>query len=92
MAQKWLIEHFWQSSVDGALAAVDVLDLPGDEWGVLQIEDASTISSMGVRITPSATALARMPRSAYSMASDLTAALRPPLVDDANTEGTLELA
>jgi hypothetical protein len=34
----------------------------------------------------------RMPRPAYSMASDLVTAFRPPSVSDANADGTAELA
>ena len=41
---------------------------------------------------PGATALTRMPRDAYSMASDLVAAASPPLVSAASTEGVLESA
>lgn len=41
---------------------------------------------------PNATALERIPRPAYSIASDLVAALRPPLVSEASTEGTCERA
>lgn len=41
---------------------------------------------------PGATAFTRMPRLAYSIASDLVAALRPPLVSDASTEGTPDIA
>ena len=95
--------------MSGALAAVDVQDLAGDERRVLQIQDgvddivdvahpAERMQAgeggvrlrgcMGVRMTPRATALARMPRSAYSMASDLVTALRPPLVSDASADGT----
>ena len=37
---------------------------------------------------PGATAFTRMPRLAYSIASDLVAASRPPLVRDASTDGT----
>ena len=37
---------------------------------------------------PSATALTRIPRDAYSTASDLVAAFSPPLVSDASAEGT----
>ena len=33
-----------------------------------------------------------MPREAYSMASDLVAEARPPLVSEVKTEGALELA
>ena len=33
---------------------------------------------------PGETALTRMPRDAYSIASDLVAALRPPLVSEAS--------
>ena len=39
-----------------------------------------------------ATAFTRMPPFAYSIASDLVAAARPPLVSDANTAGTPEIA
>ena len=41
---------------------------------------------------PRATALERMPRPAYSTASALVTAFSPPLVSDANAEGTAELA
>ncbi len=41
---------------------------------------------------PGETALARMPRFAYSMASERVAAARPPLVSEANTDGTLGTA
>ena len=41
---------------------------------------------------PGETALTRMPREAYSMASDLVAEARPPLVSDVRTDGALELA
>ena len=41
---------------------------------------------------PGETALTRMPREAYSTASDLVAEARPPLVSEVRTEGTLEFA
>jgi hypothetical protein len=41
---------------------------------------------------PGETALTRMPREAYSTASDRVAEARPPLVSAARTEGTLEFA
>ena len=41
---------------------------------------------------PGDTAFTRTPRLAYSMASDLVAALNPPLLSEAKTEGTFELA
>ena len=37
---------------------------------------------------PGDTAFTRMPRLAYSIASDLVAAFRPPLVSEASTDGT----
>jgi hypothetical protein len=43
---------------------------------------------IGVLKTPGATALTRMPLSAYSIASDLVTASRPPLVSDASADGT----
>ena len=43
-------------------------------------------------MTPGETALTRMPREAYSMASDLVAAARPPLVSAVRAAGTLEFA
>ena len=46
----------------------------------------------GVWMMPGETALTRMPREAYSMARDLVAAARPPLVSAASTDGALELA
>src|SRR5450432_2871904 len=47
---------------------------------------------IGVLMIPGDTALARMPRVAYSMARDLVADCTPPLVSDASTDGMLELA
>ena len=47
-----------------------------------------SIACIGVLMTPGATAFARIPRFAYSIASDLVAALRPPLVSEASTDGT----
>ena len=41
---------------------------------------------------PGETALTRMPREAYSMANDLVAAARPPLVSAASTAGVPESA
>ena len=41
---------------------------------------------------PGETALTRMPREAYSMASDLVAAARPPLVSAASDRGAPESA
>jgi hypothetical protein len=41
---------------------------------------------------PGETALTRMPREAYSTASDRVAEARPPLVSAARTEGVLEFA
>jgi len=55
----------------------------------MSYEDGSCI---GVRMTPSATALDRIPRDAYSTASALVTALSPPFVGEANAEGTWELA
>ena len=47
---------------------------------------------IGVLMMPGDTALTRMPFLAYSIASDLVAAFRPPLVSEASTDGTLLLA
>jgi len=47
---------------------------------------------IGLLMIPGDTAFTRMPRLAYSIAIDLVAAARPPLVSDARTDGTLELA
>ena len=47
---------------------------------------------MGVRMMPNATALERIPRAAYSIANDRVAALSPPLVREASTEGTCDSA
>jgi hypothetical protein len=47
---------------------------------------------IGVWITPSATALERIPCAAYSIASALVTASSPPLVSDASAAGTCELA
>ena len=41
---------------------------------------------------PGEMALTRMPREAYSIASDLVAEARPPFVSDVKTEGVLESA
>jgi len=41
---------------------------------------------------PGETALTRMPRAAYSTASDLVTAARPPLVSAVSAAGELELA
>jgi len=41
---------------------------------------------------PGATAFTLIPRFAYSIASDLVAAARPPFVRDASTEGTPAIA
>ena len=38
------------------------------------------------------TAFTRMPRDAYSIASDLVTAARPPFVSDVSAEGTFESA
>jgi len=43
-------------------------------------------------MTPGETALTRMPREAYSIASDLVAEATPPFVSAARTDGTLEFA
>src|SRR5262245_21763594 len=43
---------------------------------------------IGVLMTPGATALTRMPLSAYSIASDRVTASSPPLVSDASADGT----
>src|SRR6266513_808322 len=47
---------------------------------------------IGVLMTPGATAFTLMPRFAYSIASDLVAALKPPFVSEASTDGTWEFA
>ena len=49
----------------------------------------SPASCIGVLITPSETALTRTPREAYSIASDLTTAARPPLVSAVSAQGRL---
>ena len=41
---------------------------------------------------PGATVFTRMPRAAYSVASERVTALRPPLVSEASADGTLVLA
>jgi hypothetical protein len=43
-------------------------------------------------MTPGATAFTLMPDFAYSIASDLVAALKPPFVSEASTDGTWEFA
>src|SRR3984885_10802340 len=45
---------------------------------------------IGVLMTPGATAFTLIPSLAYSIASDLVAALKPPFVSDASTDGTWE--
>src|SRR5258707_6317409 len=47
---------------------------------------------IGDLMMPGDTAFTRMPRLAYSIARDCVAALRPHLVSDASTDGTVELA
>ena len=47
---------------------------------------------IGVWMMPGETALTRMPREAYSTASDRVAEARPPLVSAVRTEGALEFA
>jgi len=47
---------------------------------------------IGVRMTPRATALDRMPRSAYSIASAFVTAFNPPLVSDASADGDCDRA
>src|SRR5271163_1206024 len=49
-------------------------------------------SCMGVRMSPRATALHRMPCFAYSIASSLVTAFNPPLVSDASADGSAESA
>ena len=46
----------------------------------------------GVLMTPRATAFTRMPRDAYSIASERVTAASPPLVSDVSAEGRLLLA
>ena|SRR6516165_11714316 len=47
---------------------------------------------IGDLMMPGATAFTLIPRFAYSIASDLVAAARPPFVSDASTEGTPAIA
>ena len=47
---------------------------------------------IGDLMIPGATAFTLIPRLAYSIASDLVAAARPPFVSDASTEGTPAIA
>ena len=47
---------------------------------------------IGDLMMPGATAFTRMPVFAYSIASDLVAPFKPPLVSEASTEGTPDLA
>ena len=49
---------------------------------------ASRAACIGVLMMPGATALTRMPLSAYSIASDRVTASSPPLVRDASADGT----
>src|SRR6266550_4398409 len=50
---------------------------------------ARSLSSVDVKNLPGDTALMRTPLFAYSIASDLVAALSAPFVREANTAGTL---
>ena len=72
----------------GALAAVDVGHLAhvGDR---MQHTEPRVVAKgcIGDSMMPSATAFTRMPRLAYSIVSDLVAALRPPLVSPARLIG-----
>src|SRR5215831_4641072 len=52
----------------------------------------SSTECIGVLMTPGETAFTRIPRLAYSMASDLVAAFRPPFVSAASTAGTPAMA
>jgi hypothetical protein len=62
------------------------------KWGELRAEPGVALCRVGVWIIPGETAFTRMPREAYSMASDLVADARPPLVSEVSTDGELELA
>jgi hypothetical protein len=56
-----------------------------------RVQAASTYVSTGCigdLMVPGATAFTRIPRFAYSIASDLVAAFRPPFVSEASTDGT----
>ena len=67
----------------------DVCDLSHSAERVEGAERLMRLDGMHrVLMTPGATAFTRMPRFAYSIASDLVAAPRPPFVRDASTEGT----
>jgi len=75
-------------------AVPDVADLAGaPERGELVAEPLVAFRrDTGVWMMPGETALTRMPREAYSTASDQVAAARPPLVSAASTDGALEFA
>jgi hypothetical protein len=52
----------------------------------------ASLVCMGVSMTPAETAFTRIPFRACAIASYLVAAARPPLVSDANADGTLASA
>ncbi len=72
----------------------DVVDLAdaADRVQCRQERRIPTAACIGVLMMPRATALERIPRVAYSMASARVAAFRPPLVNEASADGTSELA
>jgi uncharacterized protein (UPF0216 family) len=59
---------------------------------VKRVEDLMKLDRMHRRLDDPERHRIRIPRLAYSMASDLVAALRPPFVKEASTHGTPEMA
>ena len=92
----WLTEQFGSDNTPPDPPAVSVEG--GEEWRAANgfrvswgnPASAACVSGgcIGVLMTPGATALTRMPRSAYSIASDRVTASSPPLVSDASADGT----
>lgn len=89
-------------SVADVPAAIDIENLAGHEVCGSAISQTSPMrptgwsfasaacfsgACIGVLMTPGATALTRIPRVAYSMASDHDAAFKPPFVTAASTAG-----
>jgi hypothetical protein len=67
----------------------DIRDLAHMAARVQGVELRMRLDGMHRRlVVPGATAFTRIPRFAYSIASDLVAAFRPPFVSGSSTEGT----
>src|SRR5258706_11485787 len=74
--------------------AHDLRDLAHPRPSGCSLASCACVSTgcIGVLMTPGATAFTLMPSFAYSIASDLVAALKPPFVSEASTDGTWEFA